>query len=109
MIPEVLAATTSYCEGMTSSQQNPTEPGTHRQSWQLEGLVRPRHDRIVAGVCSGIGRRYGISATTVRLLFILSLLLPGPQLLVYLILWVLIPDEPWTGFPAVPPASHGSA
>lgn len=60
----------------------------------LPGLSRPRDDRLVAGVCSGIARRYGLSVTTVRLLFVLSLLLPGPQVLVYLLLWVLMPEEP---------------
>lgn len=73
---------------------------TSTPSWQLQGLVRPRDDRVIAGVCSGIARRYGLSATTVRLLFVLSLLLPGPQFIIYLILWVLMPDEPWVGRPA---------
>lgn len=62
---------------------------------QLGGLVRPRNDRMIAGVCAGIAQRYGLSVTTVRLLFVLSLLLPGPQVLVYLALWLLMPDEPW--------------
>lgn len=73
---------------------------TSTPSWQLHGLVRPRDDRVIAGVCSGIARRYGLSPTTVRLLFVLSLLLPGPQFVIYLILWVLMPDEPWVGRPA---------
>jgi len=59
------------------------------------GLVRPRDERMIAGVCAGLARRFGLSATTVRVLFVLSLLLPGPQVLVYLALWVLMPDEPW--------------
>lgn len=74
-------------------------------NWQLTGLVRPRNDRIIAGVCSGIAQRYGLSATTVRLLFLLSLLLPGPQFIIYLALWVLIPDEPWRGM--MPPTAQG--
>lgn len=49
---------------------------------------------MIAGVCSGIARRYGLSTTTVRLLFVLSLVLPGTQVLVYLFLWLLMPDEP---------------
>ena len=55
-------------------------------------LVRPRR-RMIAGVCAGIARRYGWSPTTVRLLFLLSCLLPGPQVLLYVVLWVLIPSE----------------
>jgi phage shock protein PspC (stress-responsive transcriptional regulator) len=57
-------------------------------------LVRPRSDRMIAGVCSGIARRFGVSTGLVRLLFVASLLLPGPQLIVYLAAWVLMPNEP---------------
>ncbi|MFL6130360.1 MAG: PspC domain-containing protein [Mycobacteriales bacterium] len=56
-------------------------------------LVRPRHGRLVAGVCAGLARRFGWSPTAVRLLFLLSCLLPGPQIVVYVLLWVLLPAE----------------
>ncbi|GAA4596489.1 PspC domain-containing protein [Actinoplanes octamycinicus] len=56
-------------------------------------LTRPRHDRWIAGVCAGLARRTGLSAGTVRLLFVLSCLLPGPQFIAYLILWALMPNE----------------
>jgi phage shock protein PspC (stress-responsive transcriptional regulator) len=55
-------------------------------------LVRP-HERMIAGVCSGLARRFGMSATTMRLLFVVSCILPGPQFLVYLVLWILMPSE----------------
>jgi phage shock protein PspC (stress-responsive transcriptional regulator) len=48
---------------------------------------------MIAGVCSGLGRRFGISANVVRLIFVLSMLLPGPQILIYLGGWLLIPNE----------------
>jgi len=56
-------------------------------------LARPRNDRWIAGVCSAIGRRFGLSANTVRLIFVLSCLLPGPQFLIYLGCWIAIPSE----------------
>jgi phage shock protein PspC (stress-responsive transcriptional regulator) len=56
-------------------------------------LVRPRDGRWIAGVCAGLGRRFGISANVVRLIFVLSCLLPGPQVLIYLVLWILMPNE----------------
>jgi phage shock protein PspC (stress-responsive transcriptional regulator) len=56
-------------------------------------LFRPRQGRMLAGVCAGLAQRFGMSAGTVRLLFLLSLLLPGTQAIVYLILWILMPDE----------------
>jgi phage shock protein PspC (stress-responsive transcriptional regulator) len=49
---------------------------------------------MIAGVCSGIARRFGVSANMVRLIFVLSLLLPGPQIIIYLAAWILMPQEP---------------
>jgi len=59
----------------------------------MANLVRPRDNRWIAGVCSGLARRYGMSPLSVRLLFLLSCLLPGPQFIVYLVLWVMMPTE----------------
>ncbi|MGN9774592.1 PspC domain-containing protein [Micromonospora sp. H33] len=56
-------------------------------------LVRPRQGRMIAGVCAGLAQRFGWSAGFVRLLFILSLLLPGTQVIIYAILWILMPNE----------------
>ncbi len=56
-------------------------------------LSRPADDRMIAGVCSGIARRFGLSSNLVRVLFVVSILLPGPQFLIYLAGWLLIPDE----------------
>jgi phage shock protein PspC (stress-responsive transcriptional regulator) len=56
-------------------------------------LVRTDDNKVIAGVCGAIARRYGWSATTVRLVFLVSCLLPGPQIVVYLVLWVLIPKR----------------
>jgi phage shock protein PspC (stress-responsive transcriptional regulator) len=56
-------------------------------------LSRPRNDRMIGGVCAGLARRFGISPGKVRLLAVLSCLLPGPQFVAYLILWAVIPSE----------------
>lgn len=57
-------------------------------------LQRPRSGRVIAGVCAGLARRFGWSPTVVRLLFVLSLLLPGPQVIIYIIMWIVIPNQP---------------
>jgi phage shock protein PspC (stress-responsive transcriptional regulator) len=57
------------------------------------GLIRPRAGRVLAGVCAGLARRFGMRPTVVRVLFVLSLLLPGPQVLLYIALWILMPSE----------------
>ncbi len=56
-------------------------------------LTRDTRNRMIGGVCAGIARRYGISTGALRLAFVLSCILPGPQFIAYLLLWVLIPAE----------------
>ncbi|MEJ5943905.1 PspC domain-containing protein [Pseudokineococcus basanitobsidens] len=55
-------------------------------------LVRPRDGRVVAGVCAGLADRFGTSRTLVRVLFVLSFLLPGTQLIAYAVLWIIMPS-----------------
>jgi phage shock protein PspC (stress-responsive transcriptional regulator) len=57
-------------------------------------FTRPRRRRVLGGVCAGIARRYGWSPWLVRLAFLASCLLPGPQILLYIALWILIPKDP---------------
>jgi phage shock protein PspC (stress-responsive transcriptional regulator) len=57
------------------------------------GLVRPSRGKLVAGVAAGLARRYGVSPRLVRILFLASMLLPGPQILAYLALWIIMPKE----------------
>lgn len=60
---------------------------------ELAGLSRPRQGRMIAGVCAAIGNRFGISPNVVRLIFVVSCFLPGPQFLIYLLGWILIPES----------------
>lgn len=65
-----------------------------RTSLGRKGLSRPRQGRVVAGVCAGVGRRFGLSPWTSRLLFVLLLMvLPGSQFLIYPVLWILMPND----------------
>jgi phage shock protein C len=77
------------------------------QSFAQHGLVRPREGRILGGVGAGLGRRFGIAPWTARLLFLLLLMvIPGSQILVYPILWILMPsEETVSAQPPAPPAS----
>jgi phage shock protein C len=54
-------------------------------------LTRPQSRKMIAGVCAGIAQRYGWRVGRVRLLFVLSCLLPGPQFILYIILWFIMP------------------
>jgi phage shock protein PspC (stress-responsive transcriptional regulator) len=56
-------------------------------------LARRRSGRIIAGVCGGLAQRFGLQPWQVRLLFVVSCLLPGPQILLYIALWIILPTE----------------
>jgi phage shock protein PspC (stress-responsive transcriptional regulator) len=63
-------------------------------SMRRQGLERPLRGRLLGGVVAGLGQRFGIEAWPARLLFVLILLvIPGSQLLIYPLLWVLMPSE----------------
>jgi phage shock protein C len=81
-----------------------------RQSFTRQGLVRPVEGRVLGGVIAGLGRRFGITPWPARILFILLLMvIPGSQILVYPILWVLMPSEEQVtmrpSHPSGPPAA----
>ncbi|MFF9086823.1 PspC domain-containing protein [Streptomyces sp. NPDC014991] len=59
----------------------------------MSALARPTHGRVIGGVCAALARRFGTSATTMRVIFLLSCLLPGPQFVLYIALWILLPAE----------------
>ncbi len=61
---------------------------------QKQGLYRSKSDRMIAGVCGGLAKRFNISSTWVRLAFVLIVFLGGAGFLLYLILWIIVPDEP---------------
>lgn len=56
-------------------------------------LTRSTSDKWIGGVCGGLAEYFGWNANLIRLLFVLSCLLPGPQFIVYLVLWLIIPKQ----------------
>ncbi len=58
----------------------------------MAALERPR-PRWIAGVCAGLANRFGVPPKAVRLVFVISCLLPGPQFVLYIALWILMPSQ----------------
>lgn len=56
-------------------------------------LYRTR-SRVVAGICGGVAEYFGLSASRVRLAAVLMLLLGGLSLWAYLVMWLVVPNEP---------------
>lgn len=78
-----------------------------RASLAHQGLIRPREGRVLGGVAAGLGRRFGLTPWVSRLLFVLLLMvIPGSQLLIYPVLWILMPSEEDVTYPVtVTPAA----
>jgi phage shock protein PspC (stress-responsive transcriptional regulator) len=56
-------------------------------------LTRDTQHKVIAGVCAGLARRFGLSRTGLRIAFVVSCVLPGPQFLAYLVLWAVMPAD----------------
>jgi phage shock protein C len=70
-----------------------------QQTFARQGLLRPREGRVLGGVCAGLGRRLGMGPWAARLLFVIVLMVvPGSQILIYPILWFLMPSEEPVGY-----------
>ena len=59
----------------------------------MSTLERPRNGKMIAGVCAGLAHRFGLPVFLVRLIFVISCVLPGPQILLYIVLWILLPKS----------------
>lgn len=57
-------------------------------------LYRSRQNRTLAGVCGGIAEYLGWDPTLVRVAWIILTLLGGSGILIYLILWLVMPEAP---------------
>ncbi len=57
-------------------------------------LTRSQTNRVIAGVCGGLGEYFGIDPTIIRIIFVI-MALPGgaPGILLYIILWVIMPER----------------
>lgn len=59
-----------------------------------KSLRRSRNNRLIAGVCGGIAERFDLNVGFVRLLFVVGSFIPIiPGFIVYVILWILLPEE----------------
>lgn len=67
-------------------------------------LVRSINDRKIAGVCAGLADYFDLDPTIVRVVWLLATLVPGPNIIAYVILWIALPE----GYTGVAPSSASS-
>jgi phage shock protein C len=83
-----------------------TEPKVHDGRWKggdvmtdthTRTLYRSRTNRQIAGVCGGLAEYFHLDATLIRVLFAVLAVFGGSGLLLYLVLWLVVPEEPQYG------------
>lgn len=57
-------------------------------------VYRSRTDRVLGGVCSGIGKYFGLDPVLLRVIWAIAFFVGGAGLLAYIIAWIIIPEEP---------------
>jgi phage shock protein C len=67
-------------------------------------LYRSRNQRMVAGVCGGLAEYFNVDATMIRVLFLVLTVVGGSGLVIYLVMWIIVPDVRKVPPPAEPPA-----
>jgi phage shock protein C len=60
----------------------------------IKRLYRSRTDSKIAGICGGLGLYFDIDPVWIRALFLIGFFVGGSALLVYLVLWIVVPLEP---------------
>ena len=79
----------SFAESLTARKEK-----TMGTVAQTRRLYRSRTNRKLAGVCGGLAQYFNADATLIRVLFVILALLGGPGLVIYLLMWILVPEEP---------------
>jgi phage shock protein C len=78
-------------------------------SGEYKRLYRSRDERMISGVCGGIAKYFNVDATLIRLLFVLFAFAGGPGLVAYIVLAIIVPEEPYEYEATAPPAPEPEA
>jgi len=65
--------------------------------FNAKNLFRPADNKVIAGVCAGLGKYLDIDPVILRVLFVLALFFVGSGVLLYILLWIIIPASPRIG------------
>jgi phage shock protein PspC (stress-responsive transcriptional regulator) len=91
-----------------TTEEPKTEP-TAQQPAATPRLLRSRSDRVIAGVCGGLGRHLGVDPVIFRITFVLTLFLGGLGVLAYIAAWIFVPSDDETSAEPQPPRLQGVA
>lgn len=80
-----------YDDRRTTQDEEDTEDGGVLEDVRIKKLYRDTDDQIIAGICSGIAIYFGVDPIFIRILFIILFFVNGVGLLIYVILWAIVP------------------
>jgi phage shock protein C len=61
---------------------------------EIKRLYRSKDDKVIAGVCAGLGEYFNIDPVVVRAIFLVSALLGGSGIVIYVVFWIVMPLKP---------------
>jgi phage shock protein PspC (stress-responsive transcriptional regulator) len=91
-----IAAGSKFCYSCGAKQPEAAAPGVTPSYSERKRLVRSTNDRKIAGVCAGVADYFELDPVLVRVLWALAVLCAGTGFLLYIILWIVVP-EGYTG------------
>jgi phage shock protein C len=90
---EIMAGS-RFCYNCGAKQMESNAPGTAQTSVSRRKLMRSSTDKKIGGVCAGVADYFDLDPTIVRVVWLLLVLFGGTGLIVYLVLWIILPLAP---------------
>ena len=89
-----IAAGSKFCYSCGAKQRETPASAVPPSYVPSKKFVRSTNDRKVAGVCAGVADYFDMDPTLVRVLWALATLIPGPNIIAYIVIWIAAPEGP---------------
>jgi phage shock protein C len=89
-----IAAGSRFCYSCGAKQPETAPSAPPPANYARKRFVRSTNDRKVAGVCAGVADYFDMDPTLVRVLWALATMIPGPNVLAYLVIWIAADEGP---------------
>jgi phage shock protein C len=97
-----IADGTKFCSSCGAQQAGATGMPGVAAAPAVKRLMRSSRDKKIGGVCAGLAEYFDLDPTIVRVVWLLAIFFAGSGFLVYVILWIVLPQAPLTGAVTVP-------
>jgi len=89
-----IAAGSRFCYSCGAKQPEAAASAPPPAYYPRKRFVRSTNDRKVAGVCAGVADYFDMDPTLVRVLWALATMIPGPNVLAYIVIWIAADEGP---------------